>query len=564
VQGHKKKRETNEDFRVGYLRRYLFMVLPEPPKRKCSTCLFFRSRKCSKASAGHDLVLPTDLACLEYEEFRKRAATVDMAKIIEEIAAELPEPTPYESEESLYCSVVSFLKDHVLFGNEDMYYLVASWVQATWKIVHLNEVCYLVIISPKGHGKTRLIELLYELCCKAIIASYATRAAGMRLMEAGEITFLLDEAEITLKATDPDELTALFTAGQRRGQKMIVVEEVVEESPGGKKISVRRPVARDVFGFKAVASRKDVLDTIVDRAFEIVLPKGKPKNRKIDKERAKTLRAQLRYYAEHGPVFEPAIPKRDEALMDGRMVELTETLLRATPPQYSSRVLQVALKEVKERVERIADTLEAQLLGVIKELLDKPLEAKEIERLGLIPTAKITEAYNEKYKHPDWSLTTTRAGKILATLGLQRLRHKEKDASIRGFKYDEEKLKVLYDQLFVSISPEDLEAITATGASRASTASTVERPPVPGITPETQTGLDRGSLPCAGPPGPPGPDLLDHTGKVALMEKKGKEAPKPFKCNLCGPGLGYYSSRELLQDHLAAVHGIEEQEEAKE
>jgi len=479
----KKKRERNKRFRdtySGHLRRYLLMVLPEPSKRKCSSCLFFRSRKCSKDSAGQDLVLPTDLACSDYENLRERLSRVDVAKIVDELAPEVPDPMPYESEEALYSSLISYLKDHVIFEDENEYSLVTSWILATWKVADLNEVCYLVIVCPKGHGKTRLIEVLYELCHKAIIASYATRSAGMRLMEGGEITFLLDEGEIVLKATEPDELTALFTSGQRRRAKMIITEEVAEQTPDGKKISTKRPVARAVFGFKAIASREDVFDAIVDRAFEIVLPKGKPKSRKIDYEKAKTLRAHLAYYKQHGPVYEAHIHEKAADLMDGRMIELTETVLHATPPHYVSKIISVALKEVKERAERLADTTEAKLLTIIKEKLDDPNEIKRIEKLGLIPTKEIAEIYNQRYEDLKDPRSTDSLGRVLGRLKLQRMKVREDKAIIRGFKYEAKKLSILYDRFLLDF--ESLEKTLNEAASCAPCAPCVphmEHPSMP-------------------------------------------------------------------------------------
>jgi len=276
-------------------------------------------------------------------------------------------------------------------------------------------------------------------------------------MEGGEITFLLDEGEIVLKATEPDELTALFTSGQRRRAKMIITEEVAEQTPDGKKISTKRPVARAVFGFKAVASREDVFDAIVDRAFEIVLPKGKPKSRKIDYEKAKTLRAHLAYYKQHGPVYEAHIHEKAADLMDGRMIELTEALLHATPPQHVSKIISVALREVKERAERLADTTEAKLLTIIKEKLDDPNEIKRIEKLGLIPTKEIAEIYNQRYEDPKYPRSPDSLGRVLGRLKLQRMKVREDKAIIRGFKYEAEKLSALYDRFLL-----DFEALEKT------------------------------------------------------------------------------------------------------
>jgi len=393
-------------------------------------------------------------------------------------------------------------------------------------------------------------------------------------MEGGEITFLLDEGEIVLKATEPDELTALFTSGQRRRAKMIITEEVAEQAPGGKKISTKRPVARAVFGFKAVASREDVFDAIVDRAFEIVLPKGKPKNRKIDYEKAKTLRAQLAYYKQHGPVYEACIPEKAAGLMDGRMIELTETLLHATPPQHVSKIISVALREVKERAERLADTTEAKLLAIIKEKLEDPNEIGRIEKLGLIPTKEIAEIYNERYGDPKNPRSTDSLGRVLGRLKLQRMKVREDKAIVRGFKYEAKKLSTLYDRFLLDF--EALEKTLNEAAVRAPCGPCVPHMERPCISPSEITTGDVTPAPIAKPDtdplhvgvtrdtgdtsASPISDREDGTRKIALMERK-KESLTQFKCKLCGPGLGYFSSRELLEDHLIQVHGVKNQEE---
>ena len=545
----------------------------ERPK-KCGSCVFFHTRKCNRASAGQDLILPKDLACLEYEDLRKKLTPVDIASVVEEIAAELPPPAPYESEEALYLSIVSLLKDHIIFEDQNEYYLGASWIRATWKVVKLTEACYLVIVCPKGHGKTRFIEILYELCYKAIPASYATRPAGMRLHDGGEITFLLDEGEITLKAADPDELTALFTAGQRRGQKMIIVEEVTEVGPDGKKISVRRPVAREVFGFKAVASREDVFDAIVDRAFEIVLPKGKPKNRKIDLERTKALRAQLHEYMRAGPLYDTPIPEKIADLMDGRMIELTEVLLRVTPPQYASNIMAVALKEVKERAERIADTVEAKLLTVIKEKLEDAEELKRIEGLGMIPVGEIADAYNLRFPNPKFVRSADSVGRVLSRLRLQRMRTQEANSTIRGFKYEPAKLGTLYERFLIDFKSLDETISQASSASLAS--SMVQAPPSVKVIPgkgleyfhsggdSHPTSVQSGQRGQTTPgEAPPTPSLSDIPTEPKIPLRHDKPSSK-FQCATCqknlGDAFGIFSSKEDLHEHLATKHGVEKEE----
>jgi len=83
VTHRQKKRPRNRDFRVGYLRRYLCQIAEPSQKsqRLCGSCVFYHTKKCAKASAGHDLVLPTDHVCEDYEDYRKDRRRKGITKI---------------------------------------------------------------------------------------------------------------------------------------------------------------------------------------------------------------------------------------------------------------------------------------------------------------------------------------------------------------------------------------------------------------------------------------------------------------------------------------------------
>jgi len=134
----------------------------------------------------------------------------------------------------------------------------------------------------------------------------------------------------------------------------------------------------------------------------------------------------------------------------------------------------VALREIKERAERIADTVEAKLLTIIKEKLEDPEELKRIEGLGMIPVGEIADAYNLKFPNPRYTRSAESIGRVLSRLKLQRMRVWEGKVPLRGFKHDPKKLGILYDRFLI-----DFEALekAMSAATLASMASIVEWPP---------------------------------------------------------------------------------------
>jgi hypothetical protein len=395
------------------------------------------------------------------------------------VIPQIPEPLPYAEFNELYTHLSQYVSSHVVLDPLDLH-AVVTWILATWKVEALDGVCYLYLNAPKGHGKTRLGEVLVELCHKAIPGSFATRAALMRLYDdEKDFTLILDEAEHYLDPYRKSDIVALLNAGQRRGQKMLVVDEVQETDPEtGKKHTVRRTVAREAFGFKVLASRSDIFDTLSDRAFEIVMSKGRPKQRTVDKPVAYELRRKLAYYKLNEPLY---MPSSMPEYVDPRLEELATVLMSVVPPEFHQPIIDLVRREVKTRNARMLDTLEAKLLQTIKELLESPEDFKEIQRLQLIETTKIADSYNFKNcpegKFGLKPLTTDRVGKTLSRLKLERLRVRDDIELKRGFKYDPDKLTTLFRNFGITLD----EQLAVDLPKQALLADSV--PPVPRVPP---------------------------------------------------------------------------------
>lgn len=277
--------------------------------------------------------------------------------------------------------------------------------------------------------------------------------------EEPNLTLILDEGEHYLDPFKPTGLTALLNAGYRRGMKMIVVDEVLEEDDQGRKRSVRKPVAREAFGPKIIMGRTNVFDTIEDRAFEINMPKGMPKNRQVDADRAKALRAKLNWFRLNQSFFQYA-PFPD--YVEPRLEELANVLLSVTPPSYQDNIRQAVFREVRQRMDRMLETLEAKLLLVIKDTLADQLILQEVQRLGIIETSLIADRYNLKYcddKLRVKPISTDRIGRSLSKLRLTRLQVRDGAQVKRGFKYDAARLEQLYSDFYLNLAEESVPLV---------------------------------------------------------------------------------------------------------
>jgi len=334
---------------------------------------------------------------------------------VDEIAPHVPDtPEDYGTELELFERVKEFVKSVVYLEDEDIYTVLTGWILCTWRIEDTDITCYLLVLAPKGHGKSKLLETLEQVVRRPLNATFATRAGVVRSLDKSNATLLLDEAEnyINPMARYPDyEMMAVLNA-YRRGQYVILIDEVKEKTPDGKTHTVRKPVAMDPFSFKVIASRKDVFDTLEDRAVQIIMLKSTRKAPPIDLKEAEHLRAQLmQYRLDH---LEKPTPLRVEAMPDAkypRLTEILEPLYAATPEKYKGTYKRLIEREDKLRLDRLRESYEFHVLEALCAIVD----ISDIDG-DLILTEAVTDAYNSKY--PSKKPKTTRSiGGILQKFG---------------------------------------------------------------------------------------------------------------------------------------------------
>ena len=321
------------------------------------------------------------------------------------------------NEEELYGEVVDFLKGHVWFPDERIYYVLASWILATY-LAHLFPVyTYLLFIGPYGSGKSRALECLKALAFNALMVSSVSAAAVPALIEGWRATLLVDEAQL-MNRDDRAELVAVLNEGYRKDG---VYARATKDGYG-----VR---AMKVGGFKAMAVPEEVARSLHARVIEvsmIELPPGlKDKYRMtVDEGRARGLRSKLLSFMVkhfHDPIDceEIARELHSGGVTDRRLVEISVPLWYATPEPYKEELLNFLRDLSKRREEEKAASQDADLVGALMEL-------RHEVRNGKLLLKRITEAFNLKLGLDEGrGFRPQTVGRLIKKLGLRKIRTHE-------------------------------------------------------------------------------------------------------------------------------------------
>jgi hypothetical protein len=168
----------------------------------------------------------------------------------------------------LLAALEQYVTRYVVFRDEHQAVAVVLWILHAWSFKAWSVTPRLAIGSAeKGSGKTRLFEVLELVVPGPQRPANISPAAMFRIIEAGTVTLLIDEADTIFspKATGPtEELRAILNAGYREGATVLRVE-------GDRKKEVK---AFNVFAPVAIAGIGRYLpDTVSDRSIDITLAK---------------------------------------------------------------------------------------------------------------------------------------------------------------------------------------------------------------------------------------------------------------------------------------------------
>lgn len=143
---------------------------------------------------------------------------------------------------------------------------IALWAMGTYAWEKFDAFGYINFTSnAPGAGKTRMLEVLECLCCRAKLKAKITLAGMCASIERDKPTLLIDQAE-RLSKNDSNDLMACILSGYRTG--MPVTVQLKGEA-----------VDRPIYCPKAFALLGDMLEAARDRSIVVEMRPTRPKER---------------------------------------------------------------------------------------------------------------------------------------------------------------------------------------------------------------------------------------------------------------------------------------------
>ncbi|MBI3934960.1 MAG: DUF3631 domain-containing protein [Acidobacteria bacterium] len=170
------------------------------------------------------------------------------------------------AEGGLIGAVETFIRRYLILPDKAALPL-ALWTAATYLYEHFDTFPYLAVVSPaKRCGKTRLAEVLGCVARKPVLTTGISEAALFRLVDRGDVTLLLDEAEALRekKSERSQAIVSILNAGYRRGA---CVHRCVPPKHDLQPFSV--------YGPKAVIAIGSLPDTVFDRSIVVRMRRRK-------------------------------------------------------------------------------------------------------------------------------------------------------------------------------------------------------------------------------------------------------------------------------------------------
>lgn len=345
-----------------------------------------------------------------------------------------------ENFEFRYEDVREFVRLHTRLPDKRYYDVLACFSIGTWCPEQFDSASYIALIGTIDSGKTRCLEVLRELCYRAVATTSISPAAVSRALNEYHCTLLIDQAEkmLSLQSEAGRTLYSILLSGYRRGMPYIVAKER----------SNRGIVVRNVFGFKVLSTEASFDKALLSRCIVVRTRRGEPPREEIDEEWGFRLRSTLlmwrgtRRRSPDEPQEELPTSKdlREMGVrLRGREFEIWRPILAIYAYSgYSPAELASLIEESREEHrEALSTSTEAQ---IIQALLDAYAHEEEIsvsELAGML------------------DLSTRSLGRKLATLGIKR--EKSGGRMYVNLRRNEERLRELAKEYYLTEDEEEEE-----------------------------------------------------------------------------------------------------------
>jgi hypothetical protein len=316
----------------------------------------------------------------------------------------------------LYNEVVTYISDHVVFSKPIFYHIYALWCISTYKL-HLFDTTGYMNFEAAGNekGKTRALEVGKELGYRCILSTRPTVAFLTKALTDGAV-IMIDQAENAFfEKGYRTPVYDVWTSGYKRGiciGKLSAVDHVSYD-------------IRDTFGAKATSMQEDSTtdNPIKSRTFNIQMQKGTPKNKSMDRERAKQIRRMLYHFKSEKNEY------NNSTILSGRNSELIDPLIFTArmlgmDEKFQESLMKFAFELTYEKAEDTSDTLPYHVLEGMSNTFGMYSQSED-ERMVITPKNVcewLKERYPEQYstRHP---LSPQKVGAILKKMGFEKLKH---------------------------------------------------------------------------------------------------------------------------------------------
>lgn len=317
--------------------------------------------------------------------------------------AELADPIAYDTLEDLFNELKAFIAEHVDFPDDKCYYILSAFIIASWRAEDFETAPYLLFLGDFGSGKTRALEVLQELCYRALVSASISTAALVRLLQKYRVTVLIDETELfnskSKYSDSKQELVAILNSGYKRGQFY------TRAKPDSDDIELWK-----TFGFKALAGTQDFVQTLNSRCIPIPMERATRRVRRtIDRDKALKLRRKLLNYRFKNLMTE--LPSIDLPFKNGRNHELFTALVQIAPEEARKSIVEYGMKLEDERQVDDATSFEADILQAIIALNRARVKAADI--LTFLSMNQVITLDLEKAKASDIQSYKSRISRII-------------------------------------------------------------------------------------------------------------------------------------------------------
>jgi len=328
---------------------------------------------------------------------------------------DVPWPEPVDGARLLDELVVTIVR-YIVLPQRPAVVALALWIVLTYFDAVVTVLALLLVTSPtKRCGKTKTVEVVGALACRALPVSNITTAALYRAIDKFHPTLLLDEGDTFIN--ENPELRGVINAGHTRHTAR-VIRCVGEDS---------EPMIFSTWCPKLIAMIGRPTDTLLDRSIVIALER-KASSERVEPLRADTahlvcrdLRRRIRRWAddhlEAMRLADPPMPSglHDRALDNWRpLIAIADLAGGAWATE--ARAAASALTGVVGDDDPIAE----ELLIDLRSLFDDPETVFDDETRGRLSTARVVELLISLDSKP-WATFNKKTGKPVTQHQVARL-----------------------------------------------------------------------------------------------------------------------------------------------